>query len=89
LRLQLAYFPDPCVLFHNQSLTRHNAHLQECGNDCVGAPDGHPRLISDSYGFAVLSVAGRCLVHGRWSAKMDKWYYWGRRGPWPQERCKM
>jgi hypothetical protein len=38
----------------NQPLTGPNAHLQECGNDGVGAPDGRPRLIGYSDRFAVL-----------------------------------
>jgi hypothetical protein len=58
----------------NQSLTRPNAHLQECGNDNVGALDGHPRLIGDSYGFAVLREDAQCMAGGaqKWTSDITE-----------------
>jgi hypothetical protein len=88
LQLHLAYLPYPCVLLHvvyifrvavlegpqNQSLTRPNAHLQECGNDSVGALDGHPRLIGNSYGFAVLREHAQCMAGGtqKWTSDITE-----------------
>jgi hypothetical protein len=89
LLLNLAYLPYPCVMCvqvvnifrvavlggpQNQSLTRPNAHLQECGNDSVGAPDGRPRLIGDSYGFVVLREDAQCMAGGaqKWTSSITE-----------------
>jgi hypothetical protein len=48
----------------NQPLTRPNAHLQECGNDIVGAHDGRQRLIGYSNGFAMLREDAQCMAGG-------------------------
>jgi hypothetical protein len=89
LLLNLAHLPYPCVMCvqvvnifqvavlggpQNQSLTRPNAHLQECGNDSMGAPDGRPRLIGDSYGFAVLREDAQCMAGGaqKWTSDITE-----------------
>jgi hypothetical protein len=58
----------------NQSFTRPNAHLQECGNESVRAPDGHPRLVGDSYGFAVLREDAQCMAGGaqKWTSDITE-----------------
>jgi hypothetical protein len=54
----------------NQPLTRPNAHLQECDNDNVGAPNGRLRLISYSDRFVVLQEDVECMVGGaqKWTS---------------------
>jgi hypothetical protein len=68
--LQVVYIFRVAVLGgpQNQSLHRPNANLQECGNDSVGAPDGHLRLIGDLYGFAVLREDAQCMA-----GRTQKW----------------
>jgi hypothetical protein len=68
----------------NQSLTRSNAHLQECGNDIVGAPDGHPRLIGDSYGFVVL-----LKMPSAWPVERKNGQVILSRAPWTLTRTEM
>jgi hypothetical protein len=85
----LPHLPYPCVMCvqvvnifrvtvlggpQNQSLTRPNAHLQECGNDSVGAPDGLLRLIGDSDGFAVLREDSQCKAGGaqKWTSDITE-----------------
>jgi hypothetical protein len=58
----------------NQPLTRPNAHIQECGNDSVGAHDGRPRLLGYSDGFAVLREDAQCMAGGaqKWTSDITE-----------------
>jgi hypothetical protein len=58
----------------NQPLIIPNAHLQECGNDGVGAPDGYPRLIGYSDGFTMLREDAQCVAGGaqKWTSDITE-----------------
>jgi hypothetical protein len=58
----------------NQPFSGPNAHLQECGNDGVGPPDGHPRLIGYSDGFVVLWEDVQCMANGtqKWTSDITE-----------------
>jgi hypothetical protein len=58
----------------NQPFTRPNAHLQECGNNSVGAHDGHPRLLGYLDGFAVLREDAKCMAGGaqKWTSDITE-----------------
>jgi hypothetical protein len=58
----------------NKPLIGPHAHLQECGNDGVGPPNGHPKLIGHSDGFAVLQEDAQCMASGaqKWTSDITE-----------------